>query len=176
MIRKKNGFLTFCFSLLPGAGEMYMGFMKMGVSLMSLFFLTLFMGDMVLNDSLFFVAVIVWFYSFFHVHNLAGLPDELFCEVKDAYLLPFVGEEYESLKFTKTCRRVVAVILIIIGASSLLKSFYYFIAHYLPADVRGILDDFGFYYLPRLAFSIAVILLGIYMIRGKKRQLENESI
>lgn len=176
MTRKKNGFFTFCFSLLPGAGEMYMGFMKMGVSLMSLFFLTLLMGDMVLNDFMFFGAIIVWFYSFFHVHNLAGLPDEMFCEVKDTYLLPFVGQEYESLKITKTFRRVAAVILIVIGTSSLLKSLYYIIANYLPESVRGILDDFSFYYLPRLVFSIAVILLGIYMIRGKKRQLEDESI
>ena len=39
MIRnKKNGFWTFCFSLLPGAGEMYLGFMKMGISLMAIFF------------------------------------------------------------------------------------------------------------------------------------------
>ena len=37
--KKKNRFLTFCFSMLPGAAEMYMGFMKTGVSLMSLFML-----------------------------------------------------------------------------------------------------------------------------------------
>ena len=38
MTKKRNGFLRFCCSLLPGAGEMYMGFMKMGLSLMSMFF------------------------------------------------------------------------------------------------------------------------------------------
>ncbi len=30
MTRKKSGFLTFCFSLIPGAGEMYMGFLEWG--------------------------------------------------------------------------------------------------------------------------------------------------
>ncbi len=39
MTRKKNGFLTFIFSLLPGAGEMYMGFFKQGMSIMAIFFL-----------------------------------------------------------------------------------------------------------------------------------------
>ena len=39
--KKKNRFLTFCFSMLPGAAEMYMGFMKTGVSLMSLFMLVI---------------------------------------------------------------------------------------------------------------------------------------
>ena len=38
MTKKKSGFWTFVFSLLPGAAEMYMGFMKMGISLMGLFF------------------------------------------------------------------------------------------------------------------------------------------
>ena len=37
--QKKGKFLTFMFSFIPGAAEMYMGFMKMGVSLMALFFL-----------------------------------------------------------------------------------------------------------------------------------------
>ena len=37
MYRKKNKFLTFIFALLPGAAEMYMGFMKMGLTLLSLF-------------------------------------------------------------------------------------------------------------------------------------------
>ena len=41
MTRKKNGFLTLCFSLVPGAGEMYMGFMKQGVSTVSYTHLTL---------------------------------------------------------------------------------------------------------------------------------------
>ncbi|MCI8355555.1 MAG: hypothetical protein HFI47_10905, partial [Lachnospiraceae bacterium] len=40
--KKKSRFLTFCFSMLPGAGEMYMGFMRTGVSLMLLFFLSIY--------------------------------------------------------------------------------------------------------------------------------------
>ena len=37
MKKKKNRFLLFCFSFLPGAGEMYLGFMKTGISLLSIF-------------------------------------------------------------------------------------------------------------------------------------------
>ena len=36
MIRKKSGFIAFICSMVPGAGEMYLGFMKEGLSLMSL--------------------------------------------------------------------------------------------------------------------------------------------
>ncbi len=176
MTKKKNKFLTFIFSLLPGAGEMYMGFMKMGVSLMSCFFLTLMMASMGVYDLMILIATIVWFYSFFHVHNLAGLPDEAFFEVKDAYLLPFAGKEDEKMMITGTYRKVAAVILILIGISGLLKAFYYGAAKYFPQAVRVLLNDFIFYYLPRVAFSIAVIVLGIYMIRGKKKQLDDGSV
>ena len=38
MRKRKNGFWTFVFSFIPGCAEMYMGFMKMGLSLMVAFF------------------------------------------------------------------------------------------------------------------------------------------
>lgn len=176
MTKKKNKFFTFIFSLIPGAGEMYMGFMKMGVSLMGCFFLTLLMADMGMHDFVLFITVTVWFYSFFHVHNLAGLPDETFCEVKDEYLLPFARQEGEKMMITGTYRKVAAVVLIVIGVFGLLKSLYYATAEYFPMMVRVILNNFIFYYLPRVVFSIAVIVLGIYMIRGKKKQLDDESV
>ena len=71
--KKKNRFLTFCFSCLPGAAEMYMGFMKMGVSLMLLFFLVCILSAWLNQGALVAIAVVVWFYSFFHANHLAGL-------------------------------------------------------------------------------------------------------
>ena len=38
---KKNNFFTFIFSFLPGAAEMYMGFMKNGFSILAIFFIAL---------------------------------------------------------------------------------------------------------------------------------------
>ena len=32
---KKNGFLTFCFAFIPGAGQMYQGYMKRGLSMVA---------------------------------------------------------------------------------------------------------------------------------------------
>ena len=37
MQKQKRGFWLFIFSLIPGAGEMYMGFKKQGISIMFLF-------------------------------------------------------------------------------------------------------------------------------------------
>lgn len=173
MGKKKNAFLRFICSLLPGAGEMYMGFMKMGVSLMSSFCVLLILANIGVVDFIFYIMTIVWFYSFFHVHNLAGLSEEAFQEVKDRYLFPFGEQENEKTVITGKYRKVAAVILIVIGCSGLLKSVYFMSRSYLPEALRVILEDLGFYYLPRIAFSVAVIILGICMIRGKKKQLED---
>ena len=78
MKQKKNKILRFIFSLLPGAGEMYMGFMKMGLSLMTLFFIIITISAFLRLDSLIFICIIVWFYSFFNVHNIAAMPEEEF--------------------------------------------------------------------------------------------------
>lgn len=95
MTKKRNGFLRFCCSLLPGAGEMYMGFMKMGLSLMSMFFGIIVAASIFELGPLAVLAVIAWFYSFFHVHNLAGLSDEEFYAVEDDYLFHLSGEGRE---------------------------------------------------------------------------------
>lgn len=42
MRKKKNAFMTFVFSFIPGCAEMYWGFMKNGVSLLALFAITAF--------------------------------------------------------------------------------------------------------------------------------------
>ena len=62
--KKKNRFLTFCFSLMPGAAEMYMGFMRTGTELM-LFFLGMIMIPSFLGlDGLSILAVVIWAYGF----------------------------------------------------------------------------------------------------------------
>ena len=57
MPRKKSKFLTFCFSFVPGFGEMYLGFFKMGISLIGIFTFFLLVSS-VLNLGVFFTPII----------------------------------------------------------------------------------------------------------------------
>ena len=64
MKMKRGKFSTFLFSLIPGAGEMYLGFFKFGTSLMSLFIGSIICASIVFSP-LILIAFVVWFYSFF---------------------------------------------------------------------------------------------------------------
>ena len=76
MTSKKSGFWTFIFSLFPGAGEMYLGFLRQGTSIMILFFGIFALTAGFNLNFLMFLLPVVWCYSFFHTHNLRSMPDE----------------------------------------------------------------------------------------------------
>ncbi|MEE0800120.1 MAG: hypothetical protein U0L91_02440 [Gemmiger sp.] len=65
---KKNGFLTFVFACIPGAGQMYYGYMKRGLSLICYFCLAIIAG--MIASPLVILSLIVWMYSFFDTYDL----------------------------------------------------------------------------------------------------------
>lgn len=91
---KKNAFLTFIFACIPGAGQMYYGYMKRGLSLITFFCLFIMAGTLV--DALVVGSIIVWMYSFFDTYDLirhlaAGDPKE------DALLLPANWDDIKAM-------------------------------------------------------------------------------
>ena len=77
--KRKNRFFTFIFSCLPGAAEMYMGFMKNGLTLMIFFFLS-FVPIVFFSSFEFLMALglVIWFFGFFHARNYASMTDAEF--------------------------------------------------------------------------------------------------
>ena len=67
---KKNGILTLLFALIPGAGEMYQGYMKRGLSLITMFCLSTFLGAWTQIAIFYIGAPIIYMYSFFDTFNL----------------------------------------------------------------------------------------------------------
>lgn len=172
MTRKKSGFLTFIFSLIPGAGEMYMGFFKQGISIMCIFFGMVAMSSYLMMGPLMFLLPVVWFYSFFHVHNLRSLSDEEFYAVEDKFLFNF-DEKAVKIQFgNEKIRKILAIVLIVWGSCALLNTFAGYICQIL--EILGFSTDmvYGFFNdLPRTVFSIAIIVAGVYLIKGKKKEL-----
>lgn len=173
MIRKKSSFLTFCFSLLPGAGQMYMGFMKRGTSLMSAFFLLIFFSSWLSLGPLMLAMPVIWFFAFFDALNLKAMPDDEFYAMEDAFILIPEFAKDKALAFQSKYRQVVAGVLIIIGISILWNNLYDILDRFLPDRVSEFIWRLG-HYFPQLVVGIAIIAFGVYLISGKKKSLDNE--
>lgn len=173
MTRKKRGLWTFVFSLMPGAGEMYLGFMKRGVSTMCLF-LGVFALSMIANvpEGLVLLPVI-WFYSFFTVHNLAALPDEEFYQQEDQYVLLHVDRIPSIDKWERGQVKFLAAALIILGGWMLLGSAWDMLWGMMPDWLWNVASPIheG---VPQLVMAGLLIVFGVYLIRGKKAELDQQ--
>jgi len=171
MTKQKSGFWTFIFSLIPGAGEMYMGFRKQGISIMSIFWLVIALSA-TLNLGLLMVAIpIIWFYSFFNVHNLKSLSEEEFYAVEDSFVLGLEGMLKDKENWIRKYRNLIAAALIIIGCFILWNTLISVLYSILPSFLVDIVYRIG-NFIPRVLVALIIIYIGIYLVRGKKKELE----
>ena len=173
--KKKNRFFTFIFSFLPGAAEMYMGFMKNGFSLMLCFLLPF--ALIVIYGGLDFlmpICAVMWFYGFFHARNYAGMDDMTFDAMTDKY----IWEEFSDLNFNKvsgkTAKKWIAAALIVIGAALIWDYFSGILYRLIP---EGYWDDIypALSNIPQVVISILMVIVGIRMVVGKKKELDTTS-
>lgn len=172
--RKKNKFFTFVFSFVPGAAEMYMGFMKNGFSLLITFMAPfLMMGMFYGMDYLGLLSVIVYVVAFFHAINYATAPDEEFNVLEDK----FIWEEYfgisASTALKTTYRKWAAIAFIFFGVYGIWAVIRNYIFKLLVdiSDYQKQVIKEAINSVPRIIFSILVIIAGMIIIRGKKQEL-----
>ena len=178
MTRKKSRMMTFLWSLIPGAGEMYMGFFKQGVSIMIAFFALFGLSGFLQLGFLTFLTPIVWFYSFFHTNNLASLPDEEFYSLEDDYMIHW-NDITRNKETVFKYRKVLAGCLIFFGASILWSNFSHLMFRYiLPAlnltDEALLIINYVTKSIPQSIVAVAIIILGILMIKGKYEDLKDD--
>lgn len=173
MKKKKNRFWLFICSLWPGAGHMYIGFMKMGLSLMLGFLLSCAVVGITDIGALAVFPIIIYVYSFFHANNLGGLDDGEFATVEDEYLFGFADMGQYRQKLSGKNRNIAAAVLIIVGVCMLWNMAFGIFIDYVGLDnpvIRMIYytlrDD-----VPRAVIALVVIWIGMRMLRGKKEEL-----
>ena len=172
MTNKKSKFLTFFISLIPGAGEMYLGFYKTGASIMVLFFGGYGIFGYLFRPFVCFLPVL-WFYSFFHTHNLNNMPDDEFYALEDDYLFHIQPSQLTSLAMKY--RKPLAFLLIFMGVGIIWNN----INHILSSIARWFIwsdaiTSFIRYWgnaLPQLAAAALIIWLGWRLIQNKKETL-----
>ena len=166
----KNGFLTFCCAFIPGAGQMYQGYMKRGLSLI----LTAYLIGMVssLLNPVLLLLVVVWMYSFFDTFNLraqigAGTAPQ------DDYLVHINWHDQRMEQFMLDSHKLLGWGLIALGALVAYQNILmntlgdivwrwgqnspFFRALYLMMDQ-----------LPEVVVCVALIICGAWLVRGPK--------
>ncbi|MDD6207000.1 MAG: hypothetical protein PUB10_00565 [Clostridiales bacterium] len=166
---RKNRFLTFCFSCIPGAGQMYLGFLKRGSSLLLLFSGIIAIAGSLNLEFLLFLIPVLWFFSFFDALNINGMPDETYHNLSDGFLMPDNAELPQHFNL-QGYRIPFAVLTILFGIIWLLQNvsdlFTRLGIPYLGYYLRHITSVF-----PQLILSIALIWLGIHLIAAKNKEL-----
>jgi len=168
---KKNGILTFLFAFVPGAGQMYQGYMKRGLSLITLFCVGI-MAGVLLLEPLAIPALIVWMYSFFDTFNLRAqiMADNA---PEDDYLVHINWQDKRMQQFMMDSHKLLGWGLIALGAMVAYQNIImrvlgdvmwrwgqnnpFFRAVYLMLDE-----------LPEIVICVALIVCGLWLVRGPK--------
>ncbi len=104
------------FSIIPGAGHMYLNLPKQGVQLMSLFFGSIFLNDWLHLGIFGIITPIIWFYSFFDAGHKASME----YPVQDGTLEILKG--FNSHNFlSKDLNKLIGYGLIVIGVIALVE-------------------------------------------------------
>ena len=174
MKKRKNGFLTFCFAFVPGAGQMYLGYMHRGLSIVTLFAVVTMAASFFSFLGLGILAVllpIIWMYSFFDTFRIAGMTPEEAAANPDAFLLDpaeVMGDKWRSLLCGR--HKLIGIALIALGAYMLYRNFLY------PSLMR-LVYEFGLAWLERmmnglpvLLMAVVIIGLGVWLIKGPSQR------
>ncbi len=167
---QKNGILTFLFAFIPGAGQMYQGYMKRGLSLILMCCAIAVVAS--LFSPVMFLILVIWMYSFFDTFNLrAQIATSTAPE--DDYLVHFDPKDKRLAQMMLDSHKLVGWALIAFGGLIAYENILmnalndlmwrwgkdnpFFRAFYLVMDR-----------LPTVAVCVALIICGIWLVKGPK--------
>ncbi len=166
-MKRKNGFLTFLCACCFGAGQMYLGMMKRGVSIMLAACLIFAVGGVLGISILLVLLPVVWFFAFFDTFNLRAMgvdampPQER--AALDRWLLPG-GADLPALRAVLRRRHVlVGALCILAGAYYLFENVVLYLFHWV-FNFPAISIALG--RIPALAGGALVVALGVYLVVG----------
>ena len=164
---RKNAFLTFCCAVIPGAGQMYLGYLRRGLCLMVAFFALIAATSVIYLFG--FALPVCWAFSFFDTYRLRNALENGTAE-PDAYLFGVPGDDSFSIvqSFFRRRHLLVGWGLVLLGGWLLLDKF-------VLGPVLEVFYRLNFYFgirmiraIPSLIVAVLLIALGFLLIRGRR--------
>lgn len=169
---KKNGILTLLFAFIPGAGQMYQGYMKRGLSLV-LMAAAISMAAMLIPP-IAFALLVVFMYSFFDTFNLRA-QISMGTAPEDDYLVHFDPQDKRLARMMMDSHKLVGWCLIAIGAliayeqiiMNTLGDILWRWGQKAPVwrAIYLVMDQ-----LPEVVLCVALILCGIWLVRAPEQR------
>lgn len=175
---KRNTLLTYLFSLCPGAGQMFQGYMKRGLSHILLFVIPIMLGA-VFMPALVVLSAVVYMYSFFDSINLRAQIVAYFNGTgeplpADDFLIHVKMNELDLNLLLKGKTKLIGWVLLALGVVGLYKSvvepLLISFVHLLPDSSLTSTLAHIVYSLPGIAIGVLFVLVGLWLVRGGKKQ------
>jgi hypothetical protein len=160
---------TVIFACLPGAGHMFMGLMKLGLSYMAMFFLVIFFASVSGMGAFVYLLPLIWFYSFFDCVNKVCLSSEELARERDRFL--FTDPDGAQRPFSGRLRPFAGAVLILAGLVGIWNAVLSLLHGSIPEEVYSAVASVGDR-LPQLLAAGVIIALGLWLIIGRKKQAE----
>lgn len=167
----KNGFLTLLFAFIPGAGQMYQGYMKRGLSLI---LMCCAIGAVaVLFSPVALFLLVVFMYSFFDTLNLRA-QIALGKAPEDDYLVHFDPQDKRLARMLMDSHKLVGWVLIVFGVLIVYENIIMeMLNEVLWRWGRDSVVFRAFYLvmdrLPDVVACVAFILCGVWLVRGPRK-------
>ena len=178
-MKRKQGFFLFLASCIPGCGQMHQGYMKRGLSLMTVFWGVFAAALLLQLEALILLLIPAWLYAFFDSYNLHGQSDAQAAANPDGFLFDLPTVDSGRLAALSRGRHsILGWVLVALGLWMLYSSFaqrlldvleYYF-------DVESWLYSLLLYDIPRIVVTLGIIALGVWFIRGPRKAPPAEDI
>ena len=171
-MKRKHGLLLFIAACIPGCGEMYQGYMKRGVSILTAFCAVFALAVFLEIGALSVLMIPLWLFSFFDSYNLRGQSDAQAEANPDAYL--FGLSDMDSRRINDLLRKRHSLVgwgLVLLGVYVLFET----VVGRLLNIICEYLGEWWLYEivmrdLPRLVVTVGIIALGMWFIRGPKKE------
>lgn len=162
--RRYSGFWTFVFSLIPGAGQMYLGLMKRGTQIMVLFTIPIILATVFyLSGVLTVFNVIIWFYSFFDCQHIRRRINEG-KEIEDKLVYDINIIDFKNLQGLN--HKHVGKGLVVTGGFIIINNLARYMGRYLPSTYNVIR------FIRELSFPAILIIIGVYLLKKSKFKKE----
>lgn len=170
-MKRKHGLLLFIAACIPGCGEMYQGYMKRGISILTAFCAVFALAVFLEIGALSVLMIPLWLFSFFDSYNLRGQTDTQAEANPDAYL--FGLSDMDSQRMSNLLQKrhsLVGWVLVVLGVYILFDTFVGRLMQLLCEWMgQWWLYDVVMRDVPRMVVTIFIIALGVWFIRGPKK-------